>query len=379
MKTRIITTEEEFLALKEDWNSVLRESQNDVVNLSHEWTASWWKSFGGGADLHIIVVYGDNGKIIGIAPMMSSTGIYRWFGVRKISLMVNGHSPCGDIIAVKGALGEVTRSVFESLASTPGWDIIELVKIDSGGPTYEAILDRLAGGPATFGVYDNIETPYVPIDSAWEEFMSKRGKRFKKSLRNKINRAGRDGEIRVENVPLTSSSNGVFADIMKVSEESWKKRIKADMSTNSHNRVFYRSLADSLGAQGHASVWLLKKAGEPIAFELHITYNGVVYPIRADYSRGFKELSPGSVLEYNILKSLFNGSSVKEYNTCGHSYHYLMNWTDRTRKYRNIEIFRSGMRPYCLFLLEYTLMPVLRKVKPEFINGIQRSRLERIK
>jgi CelD/BcsL family acetyltransferase involved in cellulose biosynthesis len=379
MNTRVITSVEEFLSLKGVWNALLKGSSNDLAHLSHEWMKVWWQSFGENSGIHIILVYDAGGEVVGIAPLMSLKGRYRGFSVKKISLMVNGHSPSGDIIAKRGCMEEVTEAVFKTLAACPDWEMIELPKIDSKGPTYEAILNHLSEGTLHFGIKNNIETPYVPIDTTWDEFIRKRGKRFKKSLRNKLNRAERAGGVTVESVPLTSSENGVFVDILKISKESWKSRIKADMNANMNYRGFYKGITDIFGKEGLINVWLLKKSGEPIAFEFHLTYDGVVYPMRADYSRSFKDLSPGSVLEYNILKSIFNGSSVREYNTCGHSYHYLMNWTERTRKYKNIEIFRGGLRPHLLFVLEYGLIPVARKVKPGFIDEVIKDHREKLK
>ncbi|RPI79649.1 MAG: GNAT family N-acetyltransferase, partial [Desulfobacteraceae bacterium] len=108
--------------------------------------------------------------------------------------------------------------------------------------------------------------------------------------------------------------------------------------------------------------YYLKKAGEMIAFEFHLIYNRITYPIRADFNESFRHLSPGSILEAHILKDLFDESRIREYNTCGHTYDYLMNWTQDTRRYVNVELFNKGFKPRALHALEYSTVPFLKKM-----------------
>ena len=103
-----------------------------------------------------------------------------------------------------------------------------------------------------------------------------------------------------------------------------------------------------------------KKGATPIAFEFHLTYNNVVYPI-GQIMMIIQRVVTRSVPEYNIIKTLFGEGVVKEYNTCGHTYNYLMNWSEDTRKPVNIEIFCKIINPV-FFGLEYKLIPLLRRL-----------------
>lgn len=372
MQTRLITSEKEFAGLRDAWNGLLHQSSNDAVHLRHEWMTTWWECFGKGSSLNIIVVYDDAGSIAGIAPLTSRKEKYRGIPIQKISLMINGHSPAGDIISRAGCIDRVVESLFERLGRDQNWDLLSLDKLNSEGPTFGAVKAALGGEDLRLGVRANLDTPYVAIDSSWDDFMKERAKRFKKSMRNKINRALKSGEITIEEVPLESSANPVFSEILSISGESWKRELKTDLCSNRSYYYFYKGLTDRLGKLGLTRVWLLKQNGKPIAFEYHILYNGVVYPIRADYSQRYSEISPGSVLEYKILKTFFQNSSAKEYNTCGHSYKYLMNWTDKVRKYRDMEIFRMNARGSLIYSIEYNVIPILRKFKPGRNGGFHR-------
>lgn len=363
MKTKIIKTTEELVSIKNEWNALLKNSYKDVVQLTHEWIITWWNSFGNGNQLNVIAVYGENGQLVGIAPMMRANSRYRGVNITKTCLMANGQSPSSNFIVSKENSGEIIKAILDYLKGHSDTDIIEFTKLDTNSQTYSIALDYLNMNSNRFGIKDNIEAPFISINSDWEAFLSNKSQRFRKSLRNKINRANKSGGISIEKIQINDSNNPAIQEMFAVSGKSWKRQEGTDITSNPHSKNFYIEICDRLGPQGIISLWLLRKEGIPIAIEFHLTYNNVVYPIRADYDESFSDLSPGSVLEYNIIKTLFDEGKIKEYNTCGHTYNYLMNWSDDTRKHANIEIFSKNYKSYGLYNLEYKLIPFLRKLR----------------
>lgn len=374
MKIKEITTDEGFRSLEGVWNNLVKESGNDLVHLTHEWMTAWWDNFGGGGTLNILAAFDAGGRAVGIAPLMLRDSRYRGVPVKKLSLMANGHSPSGDVIVRDGCHREFTAALIEYLKGRKNWHIAEFFKVRQEGQTYRILLEEMQKDDCRFGVKSNIVSPYITIAGPWEEFFQKRSTRFRKSIRNKINRINRSNDVTVERVALRGGSDAAFEVMVNISGKSWKKRIGEDLLHNQRNRQFYVGICDKLGPKGLITIWLLKKAGVGMAFEFHITHDEVTYPIRADFDDDYNELSPGSVLEYNIIKTLFEESKVKEYNTCGHTYNYLLNWTDDCRVHADIQYFNRGAQPYLAHLLEYRLIPVLRKLKRRHGgNGVIKS------
>lgn len=348
--------------MKEEWNGLLKNSLNDIVCLTHEWFVSWWKNFSDSNELHIVTFSDNFRNLTAIAPMMVSDCSCRGIKLRKIFFMANGHSPSADFIVNKHRLKEGIGAIIRYLESYEDWEFIELQKLDSGGRTFPLVMDYIIRSNNLFGLKQNIETPYILIDSDWGSFLNNRSPKFRKVLRNKLNRAEREGDISVEKIAGLECDGNVLNDMMNISGKSWKRDIGVDLKNDSKSRAFYEELCGKSNSGTQVNIWFLKKGGERIAFEFHLVYNNVVYPVRADYNRDFKDLSPGSVLEFNILRQLFSERSLKEYNTCGHTYNYLLNWTDNTREYMNIEIFSKRFRPYSLYLLEHRVLPVMRRL-----------------
>ena len=362
MKIKVITTVEELELLKNEWNALLKNSYKDVVQLTHEWIITWWNSFGNGNQLNVIAVYDENGQLVGIAPMMRFNSRYRGVNITKTCLMANGQSPSSNFIVSKEKGAEIIKAILNYLKAHSDTDIIELTKLDTNSRTYSIAFDYLNMNGNRIGIKGNTEAPFITINSDWNTFFNKKSQKFRKSLRNKINRADKSGDLSIEKIQINNSNHTVIQEMFAVSGKSWKKEIGTDLLSNPRSRNFYKEICDRLGPEGIISIWLLRKGATPIAFEFHLTYNNVVYPIRADYDESFKELSPGSVLEYNIIKTLFGEGVVKEYNTCGHTYNYLMNWSEDTRKHVNIEIFCKNYKSSLLYSLEYKLIPLLRRL-----------------
>lgn len=362
MPVSVITTIEELEALSQEWNGLLRTTDNDIVQLTHEWILCWWKSFGEPDKLYTLLVRNARNELIGIAPMMQRECAYRGVEVKKLSLLANGHSPSCDIIARKSELDVVVRALFDHFADIRTWDVVDLHKMRKDGPSYAAVMKHL-DSRYVYGVKENIGSPYVSVNTDWSTFLNGRSQKFRKVLRNKINRANKAGDVAIEKIPIGDSSHPALNDMVEISAGSWKGRIGRDLRSNRRSRLFHMLLADALGPRGMVYLWLLKKGAFPAAFEYHVVYNDVAYPIRADYDETFKDLSPGSLLEHHILKTYFEESSVVEYYSCGDDYRYLLKWTDDIRRHVNIEIFNRKTLPFTLHLLEYKVIPVLRKLR----------------
>lgn len=363
IKIRAISQCHEFEKLRFEWKKLLADSSNNVVQLTHEWMTAWWNSFGENRDLFTLLVYGPGNELIGIAPLMKYMSTYRGKKIKKISLTANGYSPSCDIITTKRKSAEVIGAIFDYVERSPDWDILDFTKMYEGSPNYPVLLNYLVQKNIRFGIKDNIEIPYILINSEWGVFYKERTKRFRKTLRNKLNRADRTGGLTIERIPIDNADHNAIEEMITISKRGWKKNTGTDLGSCRNSRKFHFEICERFGPLGMVTLWFLKKDGKPIAFEFHLNYNDTVYPIRADYDETFKHISPGSMLEFNIIRTLFLDGKVKEYNTCGHTYDYLFDWTGDTRKHFNVEVFNRKFTAYSLYVFEYKLMPFLRKFR----------------
>jgi len=362
MEVRRISDPEDFLAQEKAWNVLLRRSRRNEGCLTHEWFQAWWKAFHRGNQLHILLA-NRNGEAIGIAPLMSCRGNFRGLPIQKICFMANGQSPSADFIIADDDEGEVLNSLIGYLLNERGnWDLLELQKIYACSETLAHLQNVLEARGLPFGFKESLKSPVVSTASDWEQFLSSKSRKFRKVLRNKLNRAKRLANISIERISDEKVVQQRLEDIFMVSAKSWKHRVGTAITDSASSRTFYNEVSRTMARRGWVELWLMRDSNRPIAFEYHIRYNGTSYPIRADYDEDYGELSPGSVLEYHILKELFSDPTVRQYNSCGHTYRYLLNWTSELREHFTVQVFNRRIFSQFIHGIEYRAIPFLRRV-----------------
>lgn len=373
MVARVITSTVDLLAFKSQWVDLLSRSANQSVHLTFDWFISGWEAFHRNDQLYVLTIIDVQQRCIGIAPLVITSGVYRGVKVKKIGFLSNAQNPSNDFILTKEREDECLRKIIDCLNSFQTWDLVDLRKMEVDTATGRMLKSHLARRREGFGVKDNTESPYVPTIGDWQVFWQSKSKRFRKSMRNKMNRAQKAGVLVVDKVSIQNSHAPELAEMLEISSKSWKKHIAADLLNKRQDWEFYLQLCDRLGESGALNLWLLRKQNKAIAFEFHLNCNGVAYPIRADYDENYKDISPGSILEHDIIKALFEEDEIHEYNTCGHTYNYLLNWTDLTRRHENIELFSKSVKMSSLYWMEYKLLPCMRKLKANKLRHLAKD------
>ena len=68
LKITTINTTEDFLNLREEWNSLLAQSENNNIFLKWEWLYNWWKAYDCDINQLFIITVRNNNQLLGIAP-----------------------------------------------------------------------------------------------------------------------------------------------------------------------------------------------------------------------------------------------------------------------------------------------------------------------
>lgn len=362
MELKVLTKLEELCAIQEDWSILLQHSSNKGVYLCYEWCWASYKIFHPKDQLYVLIITNDQGQLSGVAPLVISSGMYRGIKINKIGFLRNDQNPANDFILYQGLEETCLKIFLNHLCRFTCWEFIDLHMVDIDGPTGVLLQRVLLETSCEFGTKSNRQSPFISIDISWEDFWENRSQRFRKTMRNKLNRAKKTEDLVVEKIPLTCGNSPEFDDMLRISANSWKQKIGTDLTGRKDNREFIKSICGLLGSKGFIYVWFLKINQVAVAYEFHIEYENVVYPIRADYDENYKELSPGSILEFEIIRSLFFMDKVLEYHSCGHTYEYLLHWTNRVKDHQTFEVFKKNFKMAILYNFEYRTMVKLRKI-----------------
>lgn len=362
MRLEVISDTRRFHELQHDWDRLLSTDGSVGLPLTHAWLYTWWQVFGTDKQLSIHCVYSEE-KIVAIGPFMQEKSNYRGIPVTIQKLMANGHSPYCDLIFRGGLPTKQKAEIIDLIIKNCPADILQFSKI----PENSFVLQYLKNKPENYGYHVGIKpglvTPIIRIQGRWDDFIQEKSRKFRKSLNNKLNKFNKLSDYKISCVQIPDSSHPYLGEIVDISKKSWKRKINNDLGTNSAGREFLLKLAVLLGPKDMLNIWILHNGNKPVAFEYHLNYRGVTYPIRADFDEEYRSISPGSILEYTALKTLFEGENIQEYYSCADDYWYLNNWTTELKKHFNVEVFMNGWKAQILYHFEYSLLPKLRKIR----------------
>lgn len=359
---------EEFQKLRYDWNKLLEQSSSDRVFMTHEWFTCWWQAFGEGKRLFIVLAKNKE-EIIGIAPLMIHGSTFRKMPIRSIGFMENKDSPgCGFIIK-KGYEQIVAKAFITFLMEKIGnWEILFFKNMLYEKEIYDGITEILYQGDKKYIISNGLNSPFIKVENEWEEYFKSISNRSKKTIRNVCNRMKKLGNIKVKEF----SNMKVFDDIVSITKNGWKYQEGKAFINRRDREKFFRLLSKVAQENGWLSIWCVYKDNDPIAYEYHLKYRQSDTALLAEYNRNYSNFSPGTFLDFEIIKSLFN-SEICEYDMCGSPDKYKKKWTEDVRQYKNLIIFNNSIYSNLLYFMETKLIKKIKNIRDK-VKALNNSR-----
>jgi len=165
-RVRVVRNEAGLEQLEESWTRLLGESRSGTIFASYPWNLAWWHAFGKGKRLYVIVVEDDEGRVRGIAPLMT-----RLAGpIRKLELIGTGLSDMGDFLLDKSCAEQAAGAIFAYLRKQRRkWDMLDMDEV----PPYSLLAGQLhKEKPDGLHVIRLLRTdcPYIALPPTWEEY-----------------------------------------------------------------------------------------------------------------------------------------------------------------------------------------------------------------
>lgn len=355
-----IVTYNDFLLLKEDWNTLLSNSNHDTIFLRHEWFSVWWQSFGDQKNLFILLVE-ENGTLVGIAPLMLAKERFRGLPVRCIRFIENDESSRADFIIMRNKTN-VLPFLLEFLASNQTeWDVMVLKNIIENSETTNYLFNSISTGNLLFRAKNSLQSPVLHVNTDWETFLSQKAKSFRKRIRRFRNKLERLGDIDIKNITDNPLSLQELSKVWQVGQKSWKHHINKAISSTEQRRNFFSLLTQMTGREGWLNLWLLQVDNKPIAFEYQLKYKNKIHGMRSEFDEGYQSYSPGFVLDTFIVENIFK-NGITDYDMGGSDDFYKLHWTSDIQKHKEVFIFNGHIYSRLLFVFEFIFIQKLLKL-----------------
>ncbi len=339
----VIDTESGFSGLETVWNTLLPTSPTNAVSLTFEWLKAWQDSYGKKSFLSVLSLTRE-GRVAALAPLAQTRSFYRGAWARVLHFMDSEDTPRMDFLCGADISAEEAVDSFVSFLRQRRdlWDLIILRSIPESSPTCAFLREALERSGLRYAVREGLRSPFIRADGSWEDFLATFSRKFHKTLRNQLNRMQKAVRYGVSRVETSQGLSDALAQVFDISGRSWKARYKRDLSNVPLARSFFQGLTQAAGRRGWLDLWLLSVEDRPVAFEFQLRYEGRVYALRSDFDKKYADLSPGIILQRDILESVFR-RGLKAYDFCGHEDAYKKRWTAQTQAHRHFYIYADSL------------------------------------
>ncbi len=334
-----VDTVDGLTALRDEWERLFAACPHRSPFLSHAWMLNWWKHFGSGKRL-LVLVLREAGRPVVIAPLMRRWSVlHRRFAplpVILVETIANVYSNSTDFIYAR-LEDEHLRALWRHLCDRERWHLLRCWPVPAESPTIRA-MRRLAledGARATFTRAQ--VSPFIPIRGRWDEFERGLSRQFRKQLRKWV----RAAPFELEVVEGPAGLATAMADAFAVAERGWAAREGTAISSTETLRGFYADLARIAAEEGGLFLCLLRTGGRAIAYEYNLRLGDTIYALKCGFDSELAELRPGNVLMRLVLEHLFGrAGEIGELNMLGEDDLYKRRWTEELRLHVRASLFR---------------------------------------
>ena len=342
MQIQCVDNEGDFLSLRNEWDALWRRSANPSYFLSHDWFRCCWQELQSTNSMRIFVVRNGTEPVL-IAPCMRSRTIQTKLPVNLLSFIEHPETQVADLVCMstpeaEGGFLTLIRYLLRELSSD--WDLLAFNKIPSGSPLARW-LERIQDSSKTrCQLRAGHQALVIPLGGSWEQYLRTRSARFRKTMRNIVNRIQRMGSVEVKCYRAKDIAGDAIRKLFSVSDASWKVSNGVAITSSERRKRFFEDLfRDPVTAEG-VRLWILEVNGDAIASETQVADGQTVYALRSDYDERHADSSPGVYLQMEILKELF-GSSYQEYNFGVGLNPYKARWADQHVQLMNFRLYNE--------------------------------------
>lgn len=359
-----------FTALKDEWQELLAQCPHRTPFLTHDWMTIWWKHFGVGKELCVLVLR-EQGRAVLIAPMMKYWGQFYerllTIPVLVIDTMANYHSNRVDWVYAE-LRHEYVGALWEYLINHERWHLLRLYPIPTESPTV-AELRRLIARERIHATLLNDQTsPYLIMAQAWPHFVRHLPQQIMRYVK-KAQRLLADRQLSVELYTHHNNVDDLIPQLFTIAEKGWAGARGTAISSTEQLRGFYTDLMRLANQRGWLLISLLKEKQTPIAFEYNLRYEQTVYNLKIAYDPAAAHYRPGHVLRYLTLSNVFeHQSGCREFDFLGDALAHKRLWTQQTRPHVKLTLYRPR-HPYAQ-LLYHLQTKLLLPVKSRLMRAL---------
>jgi CelD/BcsL family acetyltransferase involved in cellulose biosynthesis len=360
---QVVTTEEGFRSLRNEWNDLLQRSEADTVFLTWEWAFSWWQAYGEEhGELQIFTVR-EGEDLIAICPLFKQTQRrLPLLSVAALHVIGDGSwdSDYLDVILLKGREDEILTRLWKYLMqeNRGSFDLVRLLSARGDSPTLTWLNRMMESGQAILRT-ETVTCAMTDLPSSWEDFLASMQPRFRTKVRSTLRELRGSYEVNFRSVDSEDDLPGSLEILFDLHRRRWALKGGEGVFGGSAKRNFYRKFSRRFLKQGWLAFDLLELNGKSVACQMCFRYRGTQYLLQEGFDPEFASESVGIALRALVFQKAIQ-DGVRQYDFLGGTGRHKTRWNARLVNCYTVSAGRRSL-PNTIYLRGPVAMSALRE------------------
>jgi len=346
----------EWETLSDIWNQILKKSESNNIFLTWEWVSTWWRHFGEGRKL-LVLLFKKDGNIIGFAPLIYTKKRVKFLNLGIIEFIGTGLSDYGDFILTKEKEA-CMNLIIDFLEKEPiKWDMMDLRHIPENSST-SGLLKKLAKERSYNVIKKGTNCMYVPLSQTWEEYFRTLSSNRRYDLRRSLRKCNKDHSIYVKHlenmVDFEETINDFFDLYVKWLMERYNissifniplYKVKQFLTDLAH--ILFITQADG---ENLIDLSFFMIDGKPASSCYSFIYDKIFFAYMMPWDSSYSKYNIGNLhLMYLLEYSMKQG--LKKFDFLRGNEPYKNRWNAMITKNSSITFFRKNLKGNLLHFL----------------------------
>lgn len=295
----VLTSTAEFAGLAPHWNRLHAEAAAASVFNSWMWLYEWWRTYGAGRELRLLVAREDR-SLLGVLPLYLERTRILGLPLRALRLVgIGGGTHPDDLgpVLARGAEQPATAALASAALDLPGADVWLFNDLDraSGFPAALETAARQLGRPLAQGAATRIAL--VELPRTWSQYLQSLGRDARWRLRRSRRRLAEQHRARFLVWDDPSRLEAALERLAELHRARWAAAGGGSRAFVSPDYVgFHLSVVRSFFPRGWLRLYCLEVDGELGAMIYCYRFRNRIYLMQSGFDPKLARLGVGKVL-----------------------------------------------------------------------------------
>ncbi|MDP2140731.1 MAG: GNAT family N-acetyltransferase [Gammaproteobacteria bacterium] len=344
LQTQWITSSEEFLALRDEWNELLINSRCNTIFLTWEWQYTWWMNLAEGRSLVILTVR-DGNQLVALAPMSLRPADYSRLVPFRVLEMLGAGSVGSDYLSIIVRSDDEGRALTELCRSMIARKfVIEMNNTDRASTIMTKAALRMRDLGCRTARYTQNFCPYIDLSGyTWNTYITRPGTSNGVRYHKKLRKLNRTFNVSLSRAMTEQGSSRDLEVLINLHLKRWNDKGGSNAFDSNELRNFHFAFSHVAFQKDWLRLYILRLDDAPAAAVYGFYYMNTFYYYQAGFDPQFSQYSVGQLsVGLTIEQAIAEGAT--EYDLLHGEEEYKYEWANNERELVCLSIYPPNLQ-----------------------------------